>query len=129
MKRAQSAIEFMILIGVLLLLMTGFLAFVGNNISQKQIEQRTALMRSIADNIEQEIRLANSASNGYSRNLELPSTILGKEYAIDIIDSLLQIRTLDAKSSLAVPISNVTGTLTPGANIIRKVNNQVYANQ
>lgn len=128
MKRAQSAIEFMILIGAMVLLMTGFFALVGSNFADKQQSQKAELVRDTAILIQEEIRIANTASDGYERVLILPDKILGKNYTITIIENLMQVQTIDLKHSLALPIANINGTLYPGTNTLRKVQGVVYAN-
>ena len=112
----------------MVLFITGFLALVGINVSENQRSQRTELVQHVAQQVQEEIRIADTASDGYERTLLLPNNILGDDYALDIIDDLLQVRTLDGKNSIALPIANVTGTLSPGANMLRKNNGHVYAN-
>lgn len=126
--KGQSAIEFIILVGAAVALVTTFIALLSSNYLDKQNDQRSELVRDTAAQIQEEIRLASGASDGYQRTLVLPETLLGRNYSVQIVDNLLYVKTLDNKDALALEISNVTGTIMPGTNILRKINGSVYAN-
>ena len=75
-----------------------------------------------------EIDLAKSAIDGYTRSFNLPSQIKGNSYTIEIIDNReLVVKYLDKEYVLFLP-ENIVGNINPGANTITKVNGVVNIN-
>lgn len=126
--KGQSAVEFIILIGALVFLITSFFVIINLNIVEKQKEQRTALLNDLALTIQNEIQLANTAQEGYRRTFVLPKDLVGKNYSITLLDGLVYIKTIDEKEALSLPILNISGSLNPGTNLLRKDQGLVYAN-
>lgn len=127
-KKAQSAIEFMILIGAVLLFFTTFLIAIQIQNTDKIKEQRSNHLKEIARTIQNEISLAVSSYNGYQRAFILPEQILDLPYNASLQSKSVYVYTLNNKHALALPVANVTGQLIIGANTIRKINNSVFLN-
>jgi len=128
MKKGQSSIEFLILVGALLFIFILFLGLFQQNISQKTIEQRNQEITELALTVKNEISLATEASDGYQRQFEIPKTLLGKDYDINVTQGSVYIRTKDGRNALALPVYNVTGEINKTTNNIRKVNGSIYLN-
>ena len=127
-KNGQSAIEFSILIGVVISFFLIFLFAIQGSISSKVIENTDLTLKEIALNVINEVNLASNSVDGYYREFEIPSKILGKEYEINITDGIVYIRTLDNERALSLPAVSVVGDVYIGKNIIRKEEGVVYIN-
>lgn len=127
-KNGQSAIEFLILIGVVISFFLIFLFAIQGSISSKVIENTDLTLKEIALNVINEVNLASNSVDGYYREFEIPSKILGNEYEINITDGIVYIRTLDNERALSLPAVSVVGDVYIGKNIIRKEEGVVYLN-
>ena len=103
MKRGQSAIEFLILVGAMLFVFVLFLGLFQKNIGEKIVEKRNYALTELALTIQNEINLASEASNGYSRTFEIPKDILGSDYDVNITSGMVYARTRDGVHALARP--------------------------
>ncbi len=83
-KKSQSAIEFMTLIGAVMLFFIIFLGAIQLQNTDKINEQRNERLKEIALAVQDEIALASTASNGYQRTFTLPNDILNIPYNITI---------------------------------------------
>ena len=127
-KRAQTAVEFLILVGVILFFFTAFFVAVQGNMSDRIKERKNILVREVALTIQDEIKFASESSEGYYREFTLPSNIGGSSYEALIIENVIYIRTLDNKHAIALPIQNVTGPINLGDNFIKKEGGVVKLN-
>ena len=127
-KKAQSAIEFLILVGAVLFFFVAFLYAVQSNLSDKTRERREIAVREVALIVQDEIVLAWGSSDGYSRNFELPNKVQGADYEVNISDELVYVRTIDGRHAIALPVFNVTGQPVKGLNAIGKRDEIVFLN-
>lgn len=128
MVRAQSAVEFMILVGAVIFFFTSFLFVMYSTIADKQYEKHTLLVEDVAQTVQEEISLAHAASEGYARIFTLPPLILNADYNVSLVDGYVYVRTLDGRHAIAYPVLNVTGDVVKGDNQITKNNNTVFLN-
>lgn len=126
--KAQSAIEFVILVMAILFIFVGFLYFIQTKIYDSQFEEITIAVRETALTIQDEISLAHSSADGYSRQFSLPSNLNGKEYTAQILENSIYVKTIDGKHAVALPILNVTGDILIGNNLIYKIDGVVFIN-
>lgn len=129
MRKSQSALEFVILIGVMLFLFTSLTLTFNRNLSQKTQEQRSLEIQNLASSIQNEIDLAASSSTGYQRTFKVPDKILNIEYNISIISNFLYLRTSDNKHAISLPIQNLSGQLQFGDNTLKKNVTGVFLNK
>lgn len=129
MRKAQSSVEFMVLIAFVLFFFLTFLYAINVSGSDRSYEKQSLVIQDVARTIQEEIAFAYSTSDGYQHTFVLPATIVSFDYQIDFIGSNVYIHTLNGKQALSVPVKNVTGTAHPGSNIVRKANGVVYLNQ
>ena len=129
MKSGQSSAEFIIIIGGILIFVIGFFVAIEANRADKVNENRNLYMNDAALAIKDEINLAHSASDGYSRNFRVPGNAFGIEFNATIREDFVYLYSYDGKHSLAYPILNVTGEVEIGENTIEKINGSVYLNR
>lgn len=127
-KKAQSAIEFIILIGAILFFLGAFLFYLYDRLAEQKEEAVLFFLDDTALMVQSEINLAARSSSGYSRNFTLPGDILGRAYSIEIVESWVYAKTLDEKNALAYPVLNVFGNVFNGTNSIRNFKGEVYLN-
>jgi len=127
-KNGQSAIEFLILTGAVISFFLLFLFAIQGNISAQVIENTDSTLKEIALNVVNEVNLASDSVDGYYREFEIPSRVLGKEYEINITDGIIYIRTSDNERALSLLAVSVLGDVYIGKNIIRKEEGVVYLN-
>ena len=128
-KTAQSPIEFFILIGAALFFFIAFLLAVQTNIADEVKNKKDVAIKEIALTLQDEVALASSSTNGYSRNFKIPEDIQGTDYLINITGNLVYVRTIDGKHALALPILNVSGQPVKGDNTIKKPAGVVLLNE
>lgn len=87
MRRAQTAIEFLVLVGFMLFIFTAFFLVIQERTASAKRQQYYTELSSIGDLLVQEVRLAQQVRNGYRREITLPSTVAGVQYNITLNDS------------------------------------------
>lgn len=128
-KRAQSAVEFVILVGFMLFFFVSFVYFLQVNIAQKNSQQIDNGIREIALTVQDEVSLAQESVDGYSRTFVLPYGVLSQSYNINITSGFVYIITSNQKHAISLTVLDVTGQPKPGNNTIRKTSGVVYLNQ
>lgn len=126
--RAQSAIEFMVLIGAVMFFFTLFFIAIHDSMSEKIKEQNKIKIEETANQIKQEIDFAFESTDGYQRSFTIPERVNNKEIDVSIIEGAVYLKTLDDKYAVAIPTHNVTGDLAIGLNTIRKQGGIIYLN-
>lgn len=125
---AQFAIEFIVLIAFMFLIFVGVIAVVTSKVLEAKENERQAIAEDIATLAKNEIGLARSVSDGYSRIFNLPNKIEGNTYTIEIIDNReLVVNYIDKEYVLFLQ-ENIVGNINPGTNTITKVNGVVNIN-
>ena len=127
-RKAQSSIEFVIILIAVLFFFLSMLFVLQQNLAQKNFEKRDLIIKDLASNVRDEINLASTSSDGYSRNFKLPQDILGLDYSIHIINDLVYLNTSDGRHAVSFPIVNISGSVIKGVNRISKNNGQIYMN-
>ena len=127
-NNAQFAIEFIVLIAFMFLVFVGVIAVVTSKVIEAKENERQHIAEDIAALAKNEIDLARSVSDGYSRTFNLPNKIGGNSYTIEIIDNReLVVNYIDKEYVLFLQ-ENIVGNVNPGANIITKVDGFVNIN-
>lgn len=83
--KAQFAIEFIVLIAFMFLIFLGFIAVITTKILEAKENERQGIAEDIATLVKNEIELAKSTTDGYTKNFNLPSKIGGNTYNVEII--------------------------------------------
>jgi hypothetical protein len=124
---AQASTEVLILMGFLFFVFIAFLVFVNERMASDNSGRESAVLKDTAEQIQNEIRLAYSAKEGYSRNFTVPDKIDSKtEYSISVINNSLILNTSEYQHVAAIP--SITGAVAKGNNQIRKANDSIIVN-
>jgi hypothetical protein len=126
-KKSQSAFEFIMVLSFMLFFFILFYTAIQDNLADKIKERNSMVLKSFALGIKNEIDLAYSATNGYSREFTIPENLGGVIFNVTIISGIIYLKT--DVSSLGIPAAPVDGNLLLGKNIIRKENNTIYLNK
>ncbi len=127
-KRAQSAMEFSLLIGVILFIFLSFLFVFQQDVARKSIEKRNMAFEELALTVQNELNIAAKATDGYRREFIIPNKVLGVDYSITLISNSIYLNSTNGKHAMSFPGQNVTGILTKGTNVITKINSTIYLN-
>lgn len=82
---AQFAIEFIVLMSFMFLIFLGVIAVITSKVIEAKENERQGIAEDIATLVKNEIGLAKSVSDGYTRKFALPNSIKGVSYTIKII--------------------------------------------
>jgi uncharacterized protein (UPF0333 family) len=127
-SKAQSAIEFMLLVGAVLVITLSLTSIFQESVARKSIERRNFLFQELALEVQNEINIAAKSTDGYVRQFDIPERVANKEYSIGIYENFIYINTTDGRHALAVPTHNVTGQLQKNTNTIKKLNSTIFVN-
>lgn len=127
-KKGQSSSEFFILVGAVVVFLISLFIVINMNMQEKFKEENTLRVQKLAEQIQKEIYLAETASTGYKRVFNLPTEIANRKYNVTFLEKQVYIATVDEKYAISLPISNVNGTIKIGNNIIEKREGGVYLN-
>jgi len=129
LKRGQSAMEFIILIGFLLVAFVVFMLVIQENMEDRTDKRQNTQIIEIALSVKNEVDLAYQSSDGYVREFELEKNPYGGGYEVRIEDNLVFVNSVDWKHAISLAVPNVTGDVNKeGINIIKKENGQVILN-
>lgn len=129
-KKAQAAIEFLIIIGFALFFFTIFLMTIQISTNEKTREKQNLIIINFAKSIQDELNIALEASNGYERNFNLPEKIGTLDYTLQLIDQSIYITVDNEKYALSLPAPEINGELMIGQkNTIKKINSKIYLNE
>lgn len=127
-KRSQSAVEFIILIGVVIFFFTLFFISVNESMGDKVKEKRNIAIKDIAASVQDEINLASKSSNGYSRQFKVPYDVNGQEYNLTITGDMIYVKSSDNRQAVALPVPTISGDVVKGDNLIKKEGGMIYLN-
>ena len=128
-KKAQTAVEFMIVTGFLIFFFILFIGAIQDRMQDKTEEKKTLVIKDIVKTVQEEIDLAVQSTDGYERQFKIPEKIINDDYDIAIFEGVVYANSTDGKHAIAVNIKNITGTINKGNNFITKQNGIVYLNQ
>ncbi|MBW2983806.1 hypothetical protein KY361_01720 [Candidatus Woesearchaeota archaeon] len=124
--KSQAAMEFMILAGVLLFILTIMLVVVANKTTYINQKKEVMLGEDAVTKVQKEINLAARVLDGYSREFTLPQKISNKDYNISIVGNEVILSTEEQDFWRVIP--SVVGNITKGNNRINKTNGIIYLN-
>ncbi|MBR9692834.1 hypothetical protein GOV07_02770 [Candidatus Woesearchaeota archaeon] len=82
--RGQSGIEFIVLLGFLMMVFLGFSMVIQDKITEQHRVNQRDLSVQLADLIERELLLAARVNPGYSRDFDLPLSLGGEGYNVSL---------------------------------------------
>ncbi len=121
MKKAQASTEFVLLITFMLLVFIIVTIMVQKQLIQAKEQKNEALAKQLADEINNELKLANEVNPGYYREFYLPTLIGGNPYNMTLESDEDLIINLNGKEYVFFLNYNATKItpLKPGKNTIR----------
>ncbi len=126
-KKGQSAIELIMIVGVVIVFFIIFMIILIGNLSDSSKKKEELYLKDLALQVQSEIHLASESSDGYIRDFRLPLNLQGRAYMINITDSRVWVRT--DLNSISLNVEDVKGDIKKGNNTIRKNQGIVYLNQ
>ena len=125
-NKSQFALEFILIIAFMLLLFLGFFTVISSRILEAKENENKQIAEGLANLVFDEVKLANSVADGYSRTFTLPKRVKGISYNISILDNReLVANYLDNEYVIFLP-DNVEGDVDIGLNEIDKTNDRIY---
>lgn len=124
--KSQSAIEFLLLTGFVLLVFIVVIGIVSNNRYIINREKDNIVGNDILTKVQKEINLAAHVEDGYKREFILPSKIGNGVYSIYIARD--EVIFEKGTESLWKKIPTARGNLTTGKNVLYKTNGTIYLN-
>jgi len=118
--KAQFAIEFIVLLAFMFLIFVGFIAVITTKILEAKENERQGIVEDIATLVKNEIDLAKSVSDGYSRTFNLPTRIEGNVYSVEIIDNRELVVNYVDKEYVSFLTENICGDILIPSNEIDK---------
>lgn len=125
-KRGQGGIEFIVILGFVLLFFVGIFAVIQSNRVEKEKQNEDVLLQNLALDVRDELNIAAEASEGYMRNFTVPPNVLGIDYDINVSDGYVYLTS--ERYSVTYRCAQVNGNLIKGTNTIKKENGEVYLN-
>ncbi|MFH1915724.1 MAG: hypothetical protein ABIJ21_00525 [Nanoarchaeota archaeon] len=131
MTRAQIAMEFIILIGMSMILMAVFLVAFNIIIQEKNEQVRDELFMDLGESIQQELFLGLVLNDGYSRTFYIPPPEMNQSYeryayTINARGGMLYL--LQEEHIYSFDIPAFTGTFQIGENTLAKRGMNLYVN-
>lgn len=88
MRRAQTAVEFLVLVGFMLFVFTAFFLVIQERSASFKQQQYYSEISFVSDLLVQEVRLAQLVRSGYRREFSMPSNAVGDEYVVTLVDGV-----------------------------------------
>lgn len=76
--------EFMLLVSFMLMIFVIFFGIIQYRMAEATHDKEIDLLRQVGDSIKNEFALADIVEDGYEREFEIPTTIIGREYIIKL---------------------------------------------
>lgn len=116
-RKAQVATEFMLMVGLAMIVIFAFLAVIYVLISDYYEEKNMKKLEDLGYSIQNELILAAEVEPGYERTIIIPDQVGGVGYSLSQTANDLIIRY--RQTDFLFPIPSVNGALDKGTNVIR----------
>lgn len=126
MRKAQSSLEFVLLVSFALLIGSSFLYVVQQNLASTQKDKDEARVMQLINLIETEFVLAEKSPEGYKRTFLLPSSIDGVDYEIRGTDGLYNDIVVTYKENNFIYFIPNALTIKYGVENLKKGENNIY---
>jgi len=140
MRKAQASIEVVLLISFMALVSAVFLLAINERITWIQKQKDLKLIEDMSSVIGDEITLALGVEDGYSRTFEIPQTLRGINYSVELWSSstmktnhselvLQYVNFTKRYETVRILPKKVNGIIYKGKNNITKENGTVCLNE
>lgn len=131
MDKGQVAMEFVMMLGMAMIISVAFIAIMNDLVSEKSEDVKRELFEDLGTSVQQEILLAAMAESGYTREFRIPPTEIEDrydpyEYTIAGNNTYLIIE--QQGTQYTYPIPNIEGEIRKGNNTISNVDGIIYVN-
>ena len=126
-KKAQSAVELVVMFCMLSLIFTVFVTNIIYKNANLKIQKVNQNSRYISDWVSSELNNVYIQGYGYSRNFTLPVDIISYNYSIRIVDHMVLVFVANNNTYLRKTIpENISGELKKGLNCVTNKNGVIY---
>ncbi len=126
--KAQSSMEFFMLVGLAFLAVILFVAVSANEVREFRDQKEFFLVKDLALKLQKEVTLAADAEDGYVRSFTLPEELENIiDYFVQIKNNTITINSSKTVISVAIP-STSGKNFTKGSNKIEKTDGIIYVN-
>jgi hypothetical protein len=122
-QKTQVAVEFLMLIVILFSIFMVYTISTRKEMDDIRDKKEYVMLTDMAKMAQHEILTAVKVEDGYRREFELPDTLEGINYTINITGNMILTNTDNHEYALFIPAVN--GTVKKGSNIITKENGMV----
>ena len=126
-RKAQLSIELIVFIGIAFLTLLIFAGLTTERLVSVRLRGEQYTLHQAVQQLESEITLAATVSDGYSRNFTLPKKLNNQDYDIEMLNNSVILASTDRFESVKITF-NVTGQPLKGNNIITKNNGFITLN-
>ena len=128
-KKAQSAVEFAALITLMFLIFTVFFFAVSTKLIDIQRDNDAAALEDFGNFLQNELRLASIAEEGYYSEFDIPKSLSGRDYNISIVtyeyightDLVIEYVNYSIDYGYVIPVGNVIGSIDKSKNTTVKI--------
>ena len=129
MKRGQTSIEFMFLMGFMIIIFVVFFVVVQERTVELHASKNRIALQELNNLVKVELRSANQFKEGYVREFWIPPFINGQTYGVDISVDKYEINyTLGSIHYVDFLDNETYGTVQPRWNTVCKKRDYVYVN-
>jgi len=128
MKKAQVANEFVILLGVGILIIMIFLSFLAQDMEFMVTKKEMNVLHDIGLSVQTELFTAANLKDGYIREFEMPQQFRGVYYNATISSGYLIMSSERTDQHQEFPVPEVVGDVHLGMNRIVKKGGVLYLN-
>ena len=119
-EKSQSAMEFISLASFMFFVIVGFFAIMSSKLLEAREESNKKIAEDIANFAYREIEISQSVNCGYVREFEMPQTVNGVNYSIEVIDNKeLVVNYIDQEYVKFLPPDIGKINITKGVNIVQ----------
>ncbi len=127
-KKAQSALEFLIIIAFMMLVFVSFFSVASSQFSNVREQKRMGTAEEISRLVVNQVDLAAGLSDGYASTFVIPETVEGNAYSLQVIDGREVVVIFQDYEHVAFLSQNITGNVTFGLNSITKRGERIFLN-
>ena len=125
---SQAAIEFMLVLAVLIIVIIVALFFSWNKINEIRDLKIETEVSGVLANIKDAIEIAYIEGDGFAIMLSVPEKINSMDYSVKLEDGLIILNISQRIYMKSVAVKNITGNIKRGLNVIKNVNGSIVIN-
>lgn len=131
MRKGQIAFEFIMMLGMGMILMILFIAVLNIIIREKNDEMQEALFMDLGEAVQNEVLIADVVADGYTRAFTVPPAEMNHSYeqlTYTISNTNDTITITHQEKTYEFPIPITEGNIRIGENLIQKIDGIIHVN-